>query len=406
MSELHALTTVTISGAVVFGMVLALLGSIKLELARRLDLSEGKVGGLLSALNLALVPTMLISGVLIDRIGVQPVLVVGSMITAGAIISMSFSPTFGRAFTTVIFLGVGVGMVSLSAVVLMPLSFFRPPDPSAGLNLGHVFVALGALIMPLLADLLQRLLGFRRTAGLLALTCLVPAFFCLTLGFRQGIDSQMELVRERGGAVLDWHALTPVLLAGLVFCFYSPLEGAISVWTTTYLTDEQGFRPFGAALLLTGFWTTFVLGRLLFGWLRLNPLWDSWILFFAALATLVLLANLSGTDNRNTAGFGLLTLGFVMGPIFPTLIGIIFRKYPTALGTTYGVIFAIGSFASLILAPLMGVRYRHHFNTATGETAAGQGPSGPMLFRIPFVLGVLLTFVTMVFGLVVGSGVK
>ena len=57
-----ALQATTISAAFVFGMILALLGSLKLALAKRLNLGEGRVGGLLSALNAAVIPLMLLAG--------------------------------------------------------------------------------------------------------------------------------------------------------------------------------------------------------------------------------------------------------------------------------------------------------------------------------------------------------
>ena len=59
MSGLETLAPVTIASAFAVGMVLALLGSIKLPLAKRLQLNEARVGGLLSALSLALIPMML-----------------------------------------------------------------------------------------------------------------------------------------------------------------------------------------------------------------------------------------------------------------------------------------------------------------------------------------------------------
>src|SRR5579862_7490097 len=63
----YAVTVVTISAAFVFGMVLALLGSLKLALAKRMNLGEGRIGFLLSALNFALMPMMILTGMLIDN---------------------------------------------------------------------------------------------------------------------------------------------------------------------------------------------------------------------------------------------------------------------------------------------------------------------------------------------------
>src|SRR5262249_8099861 len=84
----------TIAGAFAFGMVLALLGSIKLPLAKRLEIDEARVGGLLSALNLALIPMMLLSGMLVDRLGIQGVLIVGSVLAGLAIFALALVKTY------------------------------------------------------------------------------------------------------------------------------------------------------------------------------------------------------------------------------------------------------------------------------------------------------------------------
>ena len=59
MTGHYGVMAVTVAGAFVCGMMLALLGGLKLALAKRLELGEGRVGALLSVLNLALLPTVL-----------------------------------------------------------------------------------------------------------------------------------------------------------------------------------------------------------------------------------------------------------------------------------------------------------------------------------------------------------
>src|SRR5260370_1394236 len=173
-SKLAAVTAVTISGAVVFGLVLALLGSIKLNLARRLDLGERQVAGLLSSFNLALIPMMLASGVLIDVLGARWVLFAGSIVTTVGLFAMSQSPGYVRAMLAVLLVGRGAAAINTATVVLMPEAFFEK-HAVAALSLGHVFIALGALVTPALPDVLFRPVDYRRTIGLLAVLCLAPA---------------------------------------------------------------------------------------------------------------------------------------------------------------------------------------------------------------------------------------
>jgi fucose permease len=375
-----AVTAVTISGAFVFGMVLALLGSLKLALAKRLDLGEARIGGLLSALNLALIPMMLLNGVLIDLWGVRGVMALGSVVTALAIYSLALQPTYARAFTAILLAGLGGAGLSTASIVLMPQAF-PPLQSAAALNLGNVFFALGALITPVLADVLLRTLEFRRTVSLLALLCLVPAVACVLPG-------NLSLTEQASRSTLQGLIESPLLwLAGLVFFFYAPLEGSLSIWATTYLT-ELGHGEHRAAWLLSGFWTTFLASRLLaaFALHRLPETWNPWWpMVLLALLAAVVLGNISGTARPRRARLGLLVLGFLLGPIFPTLVAMLFRWHPQAQGTAYGLMFAIGSLGSLILAPVIGASARRR-NVQTA-------------LRIPMLLALWLTAAALLFGL-------
>src|SRR5262245_34134805 len=112
MSGFQAATAVAISGAFVYGMVLSLLGSIRPALAKRLGVSEERVGGLLTLLHVAFVPMVLISGPLADRMDIRLILVAGSILTALALYGLAIRNTFQMAMLSV--LGVGLGAALLS----------------------------------------------------------------------------------------------------------------------------------------------------------------------------------------------------------------------------------------------------------------------------------------------------
>ena len=183
--------------------------------------------------------------------------------------------------------------------------------------------------------------------------------------------------------------LGALLLAGLVFFFYAPLEGSISVWATTYLTDI-GHGERSATWVLSGFWAALFGSRLFLAFLPFHERWYPWLIVIPALLTVVTLGNLAGTAERAAPRGGLLLLGFLLGPIFPTLLAVMWNAFGHELGLAYGCIFAMGSLGGLILAPLVGAR------TSSGKTIAP--------FRVPMALALALTAAGLVFGLVVGSG--
>jgi len=64
------------------GMGTALLGSIKVTLARNLRIDEARIGGLLAAFGLTLIPAMFAVGFVSDLVGRQPVTIGGSILFA------------------------------------------------------------------------------------------------------------------------------------------------------------------------------------------------------------------------------------------------------------------------------------------------------------------------------------
>src|SRR5205807_2621084 len=116
---LQPVTAVAISGALVFGLALALLGSLKLALAKRLDLGEGRVGALLAAFNFALIPATLLAGILVDRWSVRGVLVGGSVLLALAVLALSVRLTYPRTLAALLGAGLGSAALGTATVVLM-----------------------------------------------------------------------------------------------------------------------------------------------------------------------------------------------------------------------------------------------------------------------------------------------
>lgn len=380
MSGLDSVAPVTIASAFAVGMVLALLGSIKLPLAKRLQLSETRVGGLVSALFLAFIPMMLISGMVIDKSGPRGVILVGSLLTAMALAGLALSETYTRALGAILLAGAGGACLSSGGSVLMPQAFF-PDNIAASMNLGNVFFGLGALLTPTLADWLIRSLGYRRAISFLAVVSLLPALLASMTA-----RAAFAVAGQQGDL---WAVLShPIVwLTGLAFFLYAPLEGSLSTWATTYLTD-LGIREHRAAWLLSGFWLTFLAARLLAaflehrGWLPHGP----WLLVLLALACAVVLGNMAGANSPGAAIGGLLVVGAFFGPVFPTLQAIVFGQFAQQdRGTAFGAMFTIGAMGSLLVPPVIGAYARR----TTIRRA----------MRIPVVISLALAAVTLFLGL-------
>lgn len=256
---------------------------------------------------------MLAAGFLIDVIGVRVILVGGSLITAAAVGSLGLRRTFGRAFGSLLLAGLGSAGLSTAAILLMPHAFFGADRlASASIDLGCVFMALGALITPVLSDVLIRLMEFRRAAVVLAVLCLAPAFLAILGGPLPEAPQQAVDFGELLSNADLW-------LIGLLFLFYAPLEASLSVWATTYLTD-LGQESGGAVWGLSMFWAAFVASRLLAAaalHAAAKSYLDVWMLIGAGGLAAVMLGNLIGTGNKTAARLSLAASASSWGRFFP-----------------------------------------------------------------------------------------
>ncbi len=237
--------------------------------------------------------------------------------------------------------------------------------------------------------MLLRTLDYRKTLIILAVASLVP-----------GILVAIPWPEKLPAGGVDTEHLTDLIshnslwLAALVVAMYTPLEASISFWATTYLTD-RGLGERRAAWFLSGFWGAFLLSRLLIATLLhagyLHQGWDAWLLVIPPLLAAVTIGNMAGTVSPEKAGHGLLFLGFCLGPIFPTVMGVVMERMDQAtpklqgVGTAFGMIFAAGSIGSLLLAPVFA-------STAHKRTVQSA-------LRVPMFAALILTAVALVFGL-------
>ena len=383
-----ALTVWTIAGALLSGLLLALLGSLKMAVARRPQRVTSPLALLLFLLNVLLVPLLVLSGLVIDQWGLRPVMVGAPVLLALAFLALSAGVTYGRAQMVVTVAGLAASGIITASVILMPRAFFGEQDLVASLQMGLVFVGLGALLSAPLIEVLFAALGFRRGMALFALVSLTLAFLAALptheqLDLHPPANALSELLDDSG-----------MWLGCLVFFCYAPLEGFVSIWVSTHLAT-LGEPPRRANRLLFSFWLTALVSRLLLAViLHSADLRDTLyppILVTLAFLVAVVLGNLAATSRTEGMAWGLVFLGLFLGPIYPFLVGLLFgtsagKAMP---GTAYGLLCASGSVGGLVLSPLVGF-CAHSRNRLVA-------------LLIPMFLALILTAAALLFGLRAGT---
>ncbi|HUU11852.1 MAG TPA: MFS transporter, partial [Phycisphaerae bacterium] len=255
------LQPMTIAALLATGMGVALLGSVKLSLARKLQMDEARVGGMVSTFGFAMIPVMLSVGFITDLVGKQPMMISGSLVMAASLVVLALSRTYWPALLGVLLLSAGWAIL---INVVNPLSLLAFHGTEAySMNLACFFFGLGAFLTPLSAAFLLRRLGLTRALLLLAGFVLLTAVLAVGVDFSAlGPASGKEGATAPAGMGMGTLLADPLMwLCALALFFYAPLEATMATWATTYLTEKQvGER--GASGLLSGFWLAFMASRL------------------------------------------------------------------------------------------------------------------------------------------------
>lgn len=395
MSASPALLAATISSALIFGLVVSLVGCLRSHWKEHLKIEEAQATGLWAGLHWGMIPLMLLGGILVDIWGLRGALWLGGLLTSLSFFLLCLCERLKTTRYTLILMSGGVALLGVGSLVAMPYAFFGQEEAAAALNLGTANYVLGALLAPVLGDVVLRLFGFRRLFILVAILALVPAIIAIGIGKQSPIPTP-ELISTASRETFDI-LLDPLILAAAVALFvYAPIEGTVSRWGTAYFVD-LGHDTKGARLLLSGFWSCFLASRLLTASLlhlrslRVLPAsWDPWVLVFCTFLALIILGNLMGTARITAAGIGFLLLGFCLGPVFPTIVGLLFSELPGRQGTAFGAMFCLGSLGGVLLGPLI---------SADAKRAA----SAQRVLRFPLILGLGLMISSIVLTLLLRS---
>jgi fucose permease len=351
------------------GMGVALLGSVKLPLARRLQIDEPRVGGLVSLFGFTIIPVIFAAGFLTDLVGRQMVLVGGGGLMAVSLVLLARAASYPGALAAVVLLSTGWALLVNVGNVLTPLAF--PGTTAYATNLANVFFGIGAFLTPLAAGFLVRRLDFAPALTLLGALPLAAGLLAL------GVDLPRAAAPEGApsGAGMGGLLADPVLwLCGMVLFFYGPLEASMGAWTTTYLRD-RGLREEAAAGLLSGFWLTFMAARLATAF-ALPAGGEAALILALALASVAVMAGVVLCRSRGLAAATVIAAGLVFGPVFPTVIAVLLGHFPSSVhGRAVGLFFAIGGVGWTAIPILIGA-YARRTTLQRGFTIAVAGAVG------------------------------
>ncbi len=359
----------------IMGLAYALVGGLKLALAERLQLDEGRVGRLVGGFGTMFGPTIVLCGFLTDAVGRPGVWLAGSVAVVAAILIFARTRTYRGALVAVVLLGIGWAAQVNVSNVLMRVAI-DPDQPREALiwatNFFDFAFGFGALATPMVLGLVLRRLGY--TNGLVALAML--ATLPIVLGAFADMHPAAPPSETAAAAAAPAGGGTAALLSdpgfwllGFAFLFFVPLETSVAGWATTLVQrqipadvpPERASRI--ASLTLSGFWLGFTGSRLVVSILgALGVLTalvgannEQALLVSLALVSVLLMIVLAMVRGQTATSTTILLAGVACGPVFPTMMAVVLLSVPPeAMGRAVGFFFFFASVGWTVVPMLIG----------------------------------------------------
>ncbi|WP_342425870.1 MFS transporter [Paenibacillus sp. FSL L8-0502] len=331
-------------GFIVFGISENIKGPAIPRIQFDFNLDEQQLGTLLSLNALGYLIACSFTAVLVRKWGIKAVSIISfaSMIISGVFIYLSHTyPFFASSY---FLMYIGNGMLEIALAILGARIFVK--NTGTMMNLSHFFYGLSSTVSPLLATGVMSLTVFGHTLGwrgmylaMLSL-CLLPIVAALLSTF-PGDDLQHE---ERTS--LKTLTRDPALwMMVMILSFGVVSELAVGGWLVNFLEKAYSWSTVKASSMLSAFFLTFSLGRLLLG-----PLTDRMgfvlsTILFSAFSAICTFAAIAGGE-RLAFLFAVSGAGIAM--IYPTVMAFIARRYPKDSDTAITFVVTLMGIGSVI----------------------------------------------------------
>ncbi len=333
-----------------FGIVMALLGAILPTLSTRIGFDLAQAGRLFLVMNSCLLLSSLGLGPLMDRFGMKPPLVVGSLLAGAGLAVVALARDYETLAWGTAVLGLGGGALNTGGNTLVADLHQAQEARSAALNRLGVFFGIGALLIPLAIGLLLQ-------AAELGSILLAGAVLCAAVALHNVLVPLPPPKRQRHVPLARRRApRARAVRARLRGAALLPVRQRVRVRRLRVLVPGARDRPLRAGGVVGAHG---VLGRADAGAARAEPRGSTRerlrLLVVCALASAAGTTLLASSRHPAVAVLAVAWMGAFLAGIFPTALGIVGARYPAFTGTVFGLLITAALTGGMLLPWLTGL---------------------------------------------------
>jgi len=242
-----------------FSAILLGLPAIAPAIQDRYELTLTQIGVVLAALNFGSLATLLLWGIVADRIGERAVIALGQTGTAAALVWAAYASSFGElvsALTVAGALGAGVNAASGRAV----MAWFGEDERGLALGIRQMAVPLGGAVAAVALPALNQHISLRAAFEGLAIGCIVAALVGAALLRVEPAEDHSVLARPlrdprvwRICAASTFYVTTQIALLGFFVLFLHEQRGVSTAVSAGAFATTQVLG--GIARIAVGRWS-------------------------------------------------------------------------------------------------------------------------------------------------------
>lgn len=331
----------------VTGIVMTFLGPMLPILAARWAISDTKSGALIFVQFFTSMFGMLLSGVLVQRLGYRTTLIIGLIFMASGMVLLASGP-YSMGVVSVAVLGFGYGITTPAGN--LRTAELDPARSASALNVINAVWGIGAMSSPFLLAIAQR--AHHAEWFLFGTAVALLSLLCVFLLVRFVPDTRAHVVRSPESAGGMWSSRILPLICVLFFV-YVGTETSFGAWTATYAHRLSPLENTLWAVVPSFYWGSLLVGR------ALAPL----ILRFKR-ATLVamlglIIAFIGGTTLVSAHGIGMVIFGSIfaglgLASIFPISVSLFSHWFGDSARRASGPVFSSGNLGGAVVPWMVG----------------------------------------------------
>ncbi|GAE94055.1 sucrose permease [Gracilibacillus boraciitolerans JCM 21714] len=332
----YMLLFVIFGGFLIFGVSENIKGPALPDMQSELSLSAGTLGILLAINAFGFLLACTYTSWLISKIGAKTASILTFILMAISGVFIYFSTNFPTLVGAYFILYIGNGMLEIGLAIIAARLFTK--NTGTMLNLSHFFYGLGSTVAPIIAaqmmgwEVSSTVLGWRGMYMIMLSLSILPIIPVMLSRFpkQDGIEEEDRTsIKKLTRDPIAWlivFALTMGVTAEL----------GIAAWLVNYLVKVSEWSIADASGLLSIFFFSFMLARLLLG-----PVTDKFgyaisIVIFSLFAGILSIIPIFSGDQFAIL-FGI--AGFGIGPIYPTMMALLAKMYTK--GTDSAITFTV-----------------------------------------------------------------